>query len=423
MVAGAPGSGKSVFARRLVNRSLTGLGKTAQSVPVAFLLDLDPDDQEYMPVGQVSLVAIKDIQLGPKFVHPAIIPGLENSSRNKLIRAHPVPRNWPLYMDFYCACVDDLFQTYNKLRSQHPIAPLVIKTSGRLYTSNFDILSKFSSQIKPHNFAHLSSSLTADYEVTTKSQTFRAETAQYQGTYHEITAHKYTTNLIRSKDDLNLMQMQSYFHLSSRKRELNNRSALAWACKPLSTIVPWEFCYQETSSRKQDIAGFVMYTEPVESASIVKILNGAIIHILTSNSPVVLDAYTKLPCNNKNRIPLIPKSEKYGDPGFLDPRTSEFRCIAMIRGFDLERNIVQVLVPNTHEGLLRSLLPEQTVFTYGCCNTPEWAFSEDKHAAMASRSNQPSILKGDKCMWVEEQIFADQMGYLNTLRRVRKFQI
>ena len=101
VVTGLPSSGKSTFARRLVNRSLTGLGKTAASVPAVCWMDLDPQKQEYVPGGQVSLVVVRDLNLGPSYTHPSVVPEQREASRNEVVRAHPVPTNFANYADYY----------------------------------------------------------------------------------------------------------------------------------------------------------------------------------------------------------------------------------------------------------------------------------------------------------------------------------
>jgi len=87
-------------------------------------------------------------------------------------------------------------------------------------------------------------------------------------------------------------------------------------------------------------------------------------------------------------------------------------CTALIRGFNPEKRIVEVLVPKTHESLLYNLSPDRTVFVGGCCDVPEWAFLEDAYAKEATVSP----------VWVEKEDVIDSMGYMSTVRRVRRFQ-
>jgi polynucleotide 5'-hydroxyl-kinase GRC3/NOL9 len=92
----------------------------------------------------------------------------------------------------------------------------------------------------------------------------------------------------------------------------------------------------------------------------------------------------------------------------------------MIRGFNPEKKIVEVLVPKTHESLLYNLSPERTIFVGGCCDVPEWAFLEDACAQEEAVKAKTTV--GNVPVWVEKEDVVDGMGYLSTVRRVRKFQ-
>jgi polynucleotide 5'-hydroxyl-kinase GRC3/NOL9 len=425
IVTGSPSSGKSTFARRLVNRSLTGLGKNAPSVPAVCYMDLDPKRQEYAPGGQVSLVIIRDVNLSPSFTHPSILPESEHATRNEIIRSHPIPMNFANYSEYYQSCVEDLFLAYRNLCSCDPSLPLVIDTPGFLYTSHFDIMNKLLTRLKPHNIVHLGDTQACDTETTARLHLLQTTASQYRSTIQEITAQKPQSIPLRTDAELSAMQMQSYFHLKASSSNPSQPQIISWTIDPLSRLIPWEFCYEETSERTQDIVGFAAYSEPTEPVSLVHALNGSIIHIIQSTSSVIPTPYTSLPRTGKYHIPYFPESERTGMVESLDPRTTRLVCTAMIRGVDLKRRVVQVLVPKTHEDMLYKLAPERTVFIGGCCNVPEWAFVEDAHAKEGLESHEHPTLAtdiGDKLPWVENEGTMEEMGYLNTVRRVRKFQ-
>jgi polynucleotide 5'-hydroxyl-kinase GRC3/NOL9 len=104
----------------------------------------------------------------------------------------------------------------------------------------------------------------------------------------------------------------------------------------------------------------------------------------------------------------------------LDPRTTRQVCTVIIRGFNPERKIVEVLVPKTHEPLLYNLSPDRTIFVSGCCEVPEWAFLEDAYMQEEAVKTKTSV--GNMPFWVEKEKLIEDMGYLSTVRRVRKFQ-
>ena len=97
---------------------------------------------------------------------------------------------------------------------------------------------------------------------------------------------------------------------------------------------------------------------------------------------------------------------------------------------------MHVLVPATHEGVLEAMRPEEMVVVLGCCDVPEWAYVEEAYGAVARRRRELSEVMGTEGVvddevvmmegvelgpWVARKSAADGMGYLNTVRRVRKF--
>ena len=420
VVTGTPSSGKSTFARRLVNRSLTGLGKTAPSVPAVCWMDLDPQKQEYVPGGQVSLVVVRDLNLGPSFTRPSVVPEQRETTRNEVIRAHPVPTNFANYADYYQSCVEDLFLAYRNLSSRDPSLPLVVDIPSFLYSSHFDLLNKLLARIKPHNVVHLSDTRAIDTETAARLHLLQTSTSQYHGTVYEITAQQPQSIPVRSENELSAMQMQSYFHLKPSSTSQGQPQVLSWTLDPLSQLVPWEFCYEETLEREQDVVAFAMYSEPVEPCSLLHVLNGSIVQIIQSTSSAVPTSDGSLPRTQKLGIPYLPESERTGMVQPLDPRTTRLVCTAMIRGFNPEKKIVEVLVPKTHESLLYNLSPERTIFVGGCCDVPEWAFLEDACAQEEAVKAKTTV--GNVPVWVEKEDVVDGMGYLSTVRRVRKFQ-
>jgi polynucleotide 5'-hydroxyl-kinase GRC3/NOL9 len=372
VVTGCSGSGKSTFARRLVNRSLTGLGKNFPSVPAVCYMDLDPQKQEYAPGGQISLVVARDLNLSPSFTFPSTIPRSEGQARNETIRAHPIPGDLANYTEYYQSCVEDLFLAYRNLSSRDSTLPLIIDTPSFLYASNFDTLNKLLIRLKPHNIVHLGDTGAIDTETAARLHLLQTTASQYRSTIYEITSQSPQSTPIRSSAELNCMQMQSYFHLKASIASPGQPHTLSWTSSPLSQLVPWEFCYEETAERMQDIVGFAMYSEPIEPCSLLHALNGSVVQIIQSTSSAVPTPYTSLARTGRFRIPYFHASDRTGMVEALDPRTTRLVCTAMIHSFDAEKRVVRVLVPKTHEELLYGLAPERTVFVGGCCDVRLW---------------------------------------------------
>ncbi|KAF2827680.1 hypothetical protein CC86DRAFT_381660 [Ophiobolus disseminans] len=417
IVLGPSTSGKSTFARRLLNRHLTGQGKSSRPVPAVCYLSLDPIKPEYTPLGQISLTVVRSLNLGPAFTHPAAYMGSSGSDCVQTVRSHAVSANFVNHQDHYRACAEDLFLAYKNLRARDPLLPLIINMSSYLYGTDVAFLTELLTRFKPHHAVHLEDTQAINIEQAAKLHAIQTAISQYRGTIHEITAHVPASVPMRTNAELRAMHMQSYFHL--RKISTGDDSTLAWTPDPLSSMVPWEFCFEETFERMQDFVGFAMYSEPVEPASLAHALNGSIVQIVESTSSAIPTPFTSLPRTNKYHIPYFEKADRTGLVEPLDPKTSKIVCTALIRGFDPEKRVVQIFVPKTHEALLYNLVPERTVFVGGCCESPEWAYLEDAYAGSATATGMND---GDRRPWVEGMGDMDDMGYLNTVRRVRKFQ-
>lgn len=148
-----------------------------------------------------------------------------------------------------------------------------------------------------------------------------------------------------------------------------------------------------------------MYTESIEPSSLFHSLNGSIVKIVELH----FSSQRTISRTTETEIPYIAKDEKSGLVEPLAPSVSKLVCTALVRGFDFKRKVVQVLVPEAHEKSLYQLSSDQIVFVGGCCDSPEWAFLEGAE----TEQSRP---------WVEKGSIVDDMGYLGTIRRVRKFQ-
>ena len=394
------------------------MGKTKPAVPAVCYLDLDFSKPEYSPHGQISLVVVRELNLGPTFTHPAT-PLQSGSGQNEMIRSHAIPTNLANYQDYYRECIEDLYLAYKNLYSRDSTLPLLLNMPGFLYTTHFQILEQLLARSKPQNIVHLGHSRTIEPAAAEKLDALQATSKKYRSTLHEITAQTPTLALLRSDVELCAMKMQSYFHLSTP----SSAPVPTWTSAPLTTHLPWEFSYRSTPTRSQDMVGFLALSEPVPPSSLIHYLSGSVIHILQSSSSLIPTPYTALPRTPKSQIPYFAANEKLGYTEPLDPRTSRVMCAALVRGFDPERGVVQVLVPRALEDVVTGLKPERTVFVAGCCETPEWAYVEDAYARQYEEEVGERKVgeRGELPVWVEKEGVVDGMGYLNTERRVRKF--
>ncbi|KAF2263524.1 hypothetical protein CC78DRAFT_544912 [Lojkania enalia] len=410
LVIGAPITGKSSFARRLLNRYITGFGKNSKPRDGVYYLDLDPCNSEYVLHGQVSLALVREVNLGPTFTHLSAVPSKE--VKNKLIRAHSFPiKTMDDYREYFYSCASDLYQTYLNHHYRNSSIPLVVNTPGWLFSSEFPLLQRIISLVKPQRLIHLDN-LHAPYDAQPSIlETLTTIAAHQNISYNQIPAQGPLALSMRSETELRSMQMQAYFHTTGSTK--SERRTPTYNLKPLSHMVPWELCYEGTSTAYQSFVGFMILGEQVAPSALLGFLNGSLVHIVSSSS---VDIQNSIQWTKASRIPYFEEDKKSGIVQPLDPQTSSVVCTALVRSFDPPHRTVQIIMPKTHEHLMYTLKPEHTVFVAGCCENPTWAFTEDAYYA-ESEGKGHDVLPP----WVETAEKIGEMGYLNTIRRVRKF--
>jgi polynucleotide 5'-hydroxyl-kinase GRC3/NOL9 len=434
LLTGPSSSGKSTFAKRLLNRFLTGVGKSAKAVPAVCYLDLDPSNPEYTPEGQISLAYVTELNLSPSFVRP--IHKASGRGDNQFVVAHPLPiLNFPDYEEYFTSCVSALFKVFkDNLHDGDTTRPLIINTPPSLYTTHFPLLQSIIKLLKPNHIIHLGDITAIEPDTAFKLDTLQTLAKKSGTTLHELAAQFPPLPPARTASQRRAMQMQSYFHRAPANADDKtwDHGGMTWDTRPLSHFTPWELYYEETATRTQDLLGILPLFDALPPARLLTALNGSIIHIVETSCPTTQALYQKLPKTTQHGLPYFPADTATGMTQPLSPQTSKIVCMALIRGFDLDAKVIQIVVPKTHEPLLRTLTPEKTVFVAGCCDTPEWAYTEDAYAQLDARTNDAQLGGGsmkenvltegvELPPWVEKKSVMDGMGYLNTVRRVRKF--
>lgn len=390
-------------------------------------MDLDHSNPEYTPHGQISLSILRQTNFGPAFTHP-IVPS-NRPKRNETIASHVLPISGLVnYEDYLDSCVEDLFRAYQNIRLDGPPPPLICNTPGDLYVTHFGLLEKLIERTKPNFIVHLDVKSSIDEETAAKLDSIQVLAKKTHSNLRELAGQSPGVLQARSPSELRAMQMQSYFHLSGR----SFLSHLSFNASPLTTLAPWEFCYKETSTREQDIIGILPLYEFLDTSHLLTSLNGAVVQIVTTRDPAIESQYNQLPRTPESHIPYFPIDTETGTVHPPRPDATTYVCTALVRGIDLTSQILQVLVPKSHEHLLHHLEPEQTVFVAGCCDTPGWAYVEDVYQRVAQRrrdlGERANFVSDEVLMedvelppWVARKDVIDGMGYLNAVRRVRKF--
>ncbi|KAF2278541.1 uncharacterized protein EI97DRAFT_465822 [Westerdykella ornata] len=418
LVIGPPSSGKSNFAKRLLNRYLTGHGRLAQPISSALFLDLDTSKPAYTPHGQISLVLVRQVDLGPPYTHPHPLP--KSAGGNEIVRSHPVPvHNTLNYLDHFLAGTRDLLRTFQGLNQQQPSGPLIVNTPGWLYTSTFSTLLDLLPLLKPRNLVVLADASSIDVDTASKLHTLDTASRKLNAAVLHISAipapptpSPYTDAHHRD------MHMQSYFHL-----RLSKSSEPAFSSLPLTHLPPWEFFLNETETSPQSLIGVIALCDPSSLTppnSLQTILNGAIVHIMDTSDPDIIGQYGTLPrTQDRFGIPYFPVDQDTGAVKMLDPASSRIVATALVRGWDVSRGVVQLLVPKGVESVMTSLRSDRTVWVVGACEGAGWAYVEE---AEYVRSEGGGVEGQELDPWVERREVVEGMGYLCVPRRVRRFQ-
>lgn len=390
MLCGPKSSGKSTFAKFLVNRLLcTSQNEIQSSIPNSrkspgvALLDLDPGQPEYSHPGQISLIHVQEPNFGPSIAHP--VPGI----KSRLIRAHALGSVSPsMDPSLYMSCALDLFSHYRSLPFLHSNCPLVINTPGWVLGTGLEILVDLIVKVRPSEVIYMSK--TGPTEVVESLQ-------DASKTIPLITLPSQITEFMtRTSAHLRTMQSMSYFHLDS-----TNKNEVAWNGTPLTSIPPWEIKY---SGENAGVLGIMCYGEQPPPDLLAETINGSIVSV------VVIDDYAAIPgysaseqksnetsdpdtlhdCNppltlDPIKSPIIISTTVERLPYFnplnaitLDPQHSHTIGTALVRGIDVSYQRLQVLTPIPSE-VLQQINQEgkKIVLVGGKLDTPGWAYTEE----------------------------------------------
>lgn len=391
LICGPKSSGKSTFAKLLVNRILSASMETTKSGkastnPGVALLDIDPGQPEYSPPGQLALVHVQEPNFGPPFAHP--IPG----PKSKILRSHSIGATSPaLDPDLYMSCALDLFAHYRNMLSRSPNCSLVINTPGWVLGTGLEILVELITKMRPTEVIYMSKD--GPSEVV---ESLTEAAASIPITTLPSQASEYTT---RTAAHLRTMQYMSYFHLSSPLDKW-----LIWNSQPLTSMPPWEISY---TGDNPGIVGILCYGEQPPPSLVVDTINGSLVAIVVidnmkaiagwdekrkerfPNEPTVDGNLTGMDFEHSGispelQFPLIlrtPEDIPYFNPAnatSLEPKDSHSIGLALIRGIDVARQRIQVLTPIPPSEIEQvNKAGKSIVLVSGKLDTPGWAYTEE----------------------------------------------
>ena len=416
MICGPKGSGKSSFARLLLNCMLS---RTCSTIGIGFL-DLDPGQPEFTPPGEISLSHIRSFNLGPTFTHPTFADGCGNHSVHSHYFGTLTPRDDILH---FIECATDLFDRYQK--TLRPLGcPLIVNLCGWVAGGGLELMQTLIQCLCATNVIYMS--LISPEEILDSL----ADCSKASGAALHTVSSQPRDGKVETSTELRMMQTFSYFHLD---RPVNGQSF--WNPYPLYITKPLELRY---TGPDQMIAGITMIGDAVNPNLVMTIINGSVLGLvvvedgtmLAETAPLLATSYdqdksgaapsnqfmmgaapTSQPNIDHPMSEVINISHALRNPSgpaiirtqedlpYIPPRKAgqnpvvpaKSQCIGqvLIRGIDTRRKTLQILTP----------IPERTLSSYhsqgrhlmlvkGKTDTPGWAYLEEYFYAMAVKHDR-----------------------------------
>ncbi|KFY41284.1 hypothetical protein V495_04980 [Pseudogymnoascus sp. VKM F-4514 (FW-929)] len=370
MICGPKSSGKSTFAKLLVNRLLTQPPPTTKTRLLkkptgVLLLDLDPGQPEYSPPGQLSLVHLLKPNFGPPYTHPDA-----DSGGCTVIRAHSVCAISPSAdSDHYMACVSDLLNHYRHYISSHAECPLVINTPGWILGTGLELLLELIKKAKPTVVIYMSTEGPVDVVKSLREEARKTPVIELPSQISE-----YTT---RTAAQLRIMQTMSYFHLNRQD------TVSPWNWSPLTSMRPWIVNYSGAAS---GILGVMCIGEQPAPRFLHDAINGSVVAVVVVDDEFAMhgqeertDTGDVLSSDANTVNEHVPYLEP-GPNGYPDPKHSHSIGFALVRGIDTTSNCLQLLTAIPHKVIREIAISEKSiVLVSGKLETPGWAYTEELH--------------------------------------------
>jgi polynucleotide 5'-hydroxyl-kinase GRC3/NOL9 len=366
LVCGPKGSGKSSFAKYLLNMFLTMPRSSNElSQDVAFL-DLDPGQPEYSPPGDISLMSLEEPNLGPAYTHPAFFHG----PRNKVVRAHHIGNITPADdSEHYLACAKDLFARHVTSK------PLIVNSCGWTQGTGVEIIQELLRSVLFTDIV-----LFSNQSTKTSTRSSELETAVAQFRRRETSIHKlsYERRTTRSARELRQMQTMSYFHA-----EDPIASRPCWNHEPLVQQPGQTLRFRGT---KPDVHGVMVYSNPVKAELLPRIINGTILALVTIEDPSLIQQANHPGAS----IPYLFHYNSSGTASPLPPDKSRCLCQVLVRGIDEAVSTLQAFCPFNLASLVTAAhaAGESLVLVSGRLDTPAWAYTEEYYEAQAKAKDE-----------------------------------
>ncbi|KAF4334411.1 polynucleotide 5 hydroxyl-kinase grc3 [Fusarium beomiforme] len=360
LICGPKSSGKSTFSRLFLNRLLTdpSQNRTSRSVVI---MDLDPGQPEYAPVGTLSLVSVSKPNLGTPFTHPGI-----RDAASGVVRCHSMASVTPASdPDLYLACAADLFDTY--LRNFAGV-PIIINTPGWILGTGLDLLSALIKKMKPEEVLYINHFHGAAiptvriYIKNCSSSESDADNVLLPPTRTEF--DDLGTNSHHPKVEMESIPtlFQSTFTCTLLADTVNGLVLAAIEIEDTKA-----FCGFTQDQTSDDAASDLMKVDVGKKGGMTQF-------VLTS----------------PEGIPFIPN---YHDAA-LDPRYSRTIGLVLLRGIDTKSKTLQLVTPIPAEEFIRiKARGRDVVLLHGKFDAPSWAYTEELYERAGADEVNDTILE------------------------------
>ncbi|KAJ5751613.1 hypothetical protein N7520_008530 [Penicillium odoratum] len=439
LICGPKASGKSTFSRYLLNHVLSPAPETENGFTntdgVAFL-DLDPGQPEFAPMGQVYLAHLRAPFFGPPFTHPSL-----DSRDGQILRSHHIGATSPKEdSDHYALATMDLLDEYHTLLAQYPQCPLIVNYPGWIFGQGLEVATWLVKCLGLSDVVYMSEKGPQEVVEPLRSA---ADEARVPMT---ILPSQPTDFVSRSSAQLRSMQIQSYFH-SSHPTDISNP---LWSEMPLSRTRPMTVNY---AGLRQGILGIMAMGSQISPNMLREVLEGAIVGLVAIESPsAIMGAFSsdgvaaasaeesgsaddqmdldseKHQTNGStsfsptDNIVRTPEGLPYlftgsGSCTPLNPKASNCLGLALIRSVDVDSQKIELSTP-VPPSRVRDVIEQghSLVLVRGQLDSPNWAVSEEYHAARAAeRRYQQVVTRAKK----GGESAADQAQHTETLALLR----
>ena len=391
LVCGAKGTGKSTFARVLLNHYLSWRPRHQSSnarlspTTTVCYLDLDPGQPEFSPPYQLSLVHVKGPVFGPPYTHALATP----CSSFRIVRAHSTtasnPKEDPQH---YIACASDLLQRYRELLHIFPLCPLIINTCGWVHGEGLEILTELLQKLD------LSAVIGLGFEDATEDtgtqETLDALKTASHSSLFQLLDSEPKALLSRTAADLRSMQSISYLHAK------DDGPKARWTRTPIPMRETLPLSYH---GKNQDVLALIHLNDGGPALRLWNtVLNEALVGVVyVEDDGLAQQISRRIRRTPTYNLPIL-KDRHQHKVIPLDPVKCRLLGLAFIKDIGLDTGAINIITPNAS-------------YIYDMCrrsNTPlrdevGGASEDEEHADRKSSSPRIVLVQGyfDAPAWAQ----------------------